>query len=158
MRELLDDNKGQAIPVEYIIIFTISLIFFGVILLAFNVVIDQSSGQAIQIEMTDVGNEISSVITKSYLTSPTMGINSLTMDIPTQIAGTGYFIEISDESENPFETNVSALKLTSIRKSVSVFVPLNSVEQLIEINGTVSSASGKIKITSNTTTILLNQG
>ena len=87
-----------------------------------------------------------------------MGINSMTMDIPTQIAGTGYFIEISDESENPFETNVSALKLTSIRKSVSVFVPLNSVEQLIEINGTVSSASGKIKITSNTTTILLNQG
>ncbi|TFH38599.1 MAG: hypothetical protein E4G94_12080 [ANME-2 cluster archaeon] len=158
MRKLLDDNKGQAIPVEYILIFTISILFFGIILLTFNTVIDQSSSQAIKIEMTDVGNEISSVITKSYLTSPTTGINSLTMDIPTHIAGTGYFIEISDENENPFETNIRALKLTSMRKSFSVFVPLNSVEQLIEVNGTVSSASGKIKITSNTTTILLNQG
>ena len=154
MRELLDDNKGQAIPVEYIIIFTISLLFFGIILIAFNMVIDQSSSQAIQIEMTDVGNEISSVITKTYLTGPIDGTSSLTMDIPTYIAGSGYFIEIANGTENPFES-VSALKLTSMRKSVTTYVPLNSVEKLIVVNGTVSSASGKIHFIANTSTIIL---
>lgn len=157
MRDLLDDNKGQAIPVEYIIIFTISLLFFGMILLAFNSVIDRSSQQAIQIELTDVGNEISSVITQSYLIAPTSGTNNLKMNIPTQIAGTGYFIEIANGSENPFES-VNALKLTSMRKSVTTYVPLNSIEQLIEVNGTVSSASGKLIIISNISTIILNQG
>ena len=157
MRDLLDDNKGQAIPIEYILIFTISLLFFGMILLAFNTVIDQSSRQAIYIEMTDVGNEISSVITKSYLAAPTSGTNNLTMKIPTQIAGTGYFIEIANGDENPFE-DVNALKLTSMRKTVTTYIPLNSVEQLIEVNGTVSSASGKLIITSNISTIILKQG
>lgn len=156
MRELLDDNKGQAIPVEYIIIFTISLIFFGMIMLVFNSVVDQTSKQAIQIEMTDVGNEISSAITQSYLTAPVAGTNNLTMDIPAQIAGTGYFIEISDE--NPFEVNASALKLTSMQKSVTAYVPLHSIDKLILINGTVSSASGRLSIESNISAIILKPG
>ena len=157
MRDLLDNNKGQAIPVEYIIIFTISLLFFGIILIAFNMAIDQSSSQAIQIEMTDVGNEISSVISQLYLTGPINGTSSMTLDIPTHIAGTGYYIEIANGTENPFES-VSALKLTSMKKSVTTYVPLNSVEKLININGTVSSASGKIHIAGNISTIILNQG
>lgn len=156
MRVLLNDEDGQAIPVEYILIFTISMIFLGLMTLTFNSVVDSSSRQAIYIELTDTGNLISSAITNSYLTTPVDGVNSISLDVPAEIAGTGYFVEISDD--DPFEVDNKVLKLTSMRKSVTAYVPLNSVDALIEINGSASSASGKILIVSNTSEITISQG
>ena len=156
MRVLLNDEDGQAIPVEYILIFTISMIFLGLMTMTFNSVVDSSSRQAIYIELTDTGNLISSAITNTYLTTPTDGVNSISLDIPAEIAGTGYFVEISDD--DPFKIDNKVLKLTSMRKSVTAYVPLNSVDALIEINGSASSASGKILIVSNTSEITISQG
>lgn len=156
MRVLLNDEDGQAIPVEYILIFTISMIFLGLMTLTFNSVVDSSSRQAIYIELTDTGNLISSAITNSYLTTPVDGANSISLDVPAEIAGTGYFVEISDD--DPFEVDNKVLKLTSMQKSVTAYVPLNSVDALIEINGSASSASGKILIVSNTSEITISQG
>ncbi|MCD4814964.1 MAG: hypothetical protein K8R06_01030 [Methanosarcinales archaeon] len=156
MRVLLNDEDGQAIPVEYILIFTISMIFLGLMTLTFNSVVDSSSRQAIYIELTDTGNLISSAITNAYLTTPVDGTNSISLDVPTEIAGTGYFVEISDD--DPFEVDNKVLKLTSMQKSVTAYVPLNSVDALIEINGSASSASGKILIVSNTSEITISQG
>ncbi len=156
MRVLLNDEQGQAIPVEYILIFTISMIFLGLMTMTFNSVVDSSSRQAIYIELTDTGNLISSAITNTYLTTPTDGVNSISLDIPAEIAGTGYFVEISDD--DPFGVDNKVLKLTSMRKSVTAYVPLNSVDALIEINGSASSDSGKILIISNTSEITISQG
>lgn len=156
MRVLLNDEDGQAIPVEYILIFTISMIFLGLMTLTFNSVVDSSSRQAIYIELTDTGNLISSAITNSYLTTPVDGANSISLDVPAEIAGTGYFVEISDD--DPFEVDNKVLKLTSMQKSVTAYIPLNSVDALIEINGFASSASGKILIVSNTSEITISQG
>lgn len=156
MRVLLNDEQGQAIPVEYILIFTISMIFFGLMTMTFNSVVDSSSRQAIYIELTDTGNLISSAITNTYLTTPTDGVNSISLDIPAEIAGTGYFVEISDD--DPFKIDNKVLKLTSMRKSVTAYVPLNSVDALIEINGSALSDSGKILIISNTSEITISQG
>ena len=156
MRVLLNDEDGQAIPVEYILIFTISMIFLGLMTMTFNSVVDSSSRQAIYIELTDTGNLISSAITNTYLTTPTDGVNSISLDIPAEIAGTGYFVEISDD--DPFEVDNKVLKLTSMRKSVTAYVPLNSVDALIEINGSALSDSGKILIISNTSEITISQG
>jgi len=154
MRVLLNDEDGQAIPVEYILIFTISMIFLGLMTLTFNSVVDSSSRQAIYIELTDTGNLISSAITNSYLTTPVDGANSISLDVPAEIAGTGYFVEISDD--DPFEVGNKVLKLTSMQKSVTAYVPLNSVDALIEINGSASSVSGKILIESNTSEITIS--
>lgn len=156
MRGLLNDKDGQAIPVEYILIFTISMIFLGLMTLTLNSVVDSSSKQAIYIELTDTGNLISSAITNNYLTTPVNGANSISLDVPAEIAGTGYSVEISDD--NPFEVGNKVLKLTSVRNSVTAYVPLNSVDALIEINGSASSASGKILIVSNTSAITISQG
>ena len=156
MRVLLNDEKGQAIPVEFILIFTISMIFLGLMTLTFNSVVDSSSRQAIYIELTDTGNLISSAITNTYLTTPVDGANRIFLDVPAEIAGTGYFVEISDD--DPFEVGNKVLKLTSMRKSVTTYVPLNSIDALIEINGSASSASGKILIESNTSEITISQG
>jgi hypothetical protein len=156
MRVLLNDEDGQAIPVEYILIFTISMIFLGLMTMTFNSVVDSSSRQAIYIELTDTGNLISSAITNTYLTTPTDGVNSISLDIPAEIAGTGYFVEISDD--DPFKIDNKVLKLTSMRKSVTAYVPLNSVDALIKINGSALSDSGKILIISNTSEITISQG
>jgi hypothetical protein len=156
MRVLLNDEHGQAIPVEYILIFTISMIFLGLITLTFNSAVDSASKQAIYIELTDTGNLISSAITNTYLTTPADGVNRIFLNIPAEIAGTDYFIEISDD--DPFDVGNRVLKLTSMRKSVTAYIPLNSVDDLIEINGSASSASGKILIVSNPSEITISQG
>lgn len=156
MRVLLNDEHGQAIPVEYILIFTISMIFLGLVTLTFNSAVDSASKQAIYIELTNTGNLMSSAITNTYLTTPDDGVNSILLDIPAEIAGTGYFIEISDD--DPFYVGNKVIKLTSMRKSVTAYIPLNSVDALIEINGSASSASGKILIVSNTSEITISQG
>lgn len=157
MRVLLNDEDGQAIPVEYILIFTISMIFLGLTTLTLNSAVDSSSRQAIYIELTDTGNLISSAITNIYVTTPCNGVNIISLDVPDEIAGTGYFVEVSGTGENPYEDN-KALKLTSMRKSVTTYVPLNSIDALIKINGSASSSSGKILITSNTSEITISQG
>lgn len=156
MRVLLNDEHGQAIPVEYILIFTISMIFLGLVTLTFNSAVDSASKQAIYIELTNTGNLMSSAITNTYLTTPDDGVNSILLDIPAEIAGTDYFIEISDD--DPFHVGNKVLKLTSMQKSVTAYIPLNSVDALIKINGSASSASGKILIVSNTSEITISQG
>jgi hypothetical protein len=156
MRCLLNDEDGQAIPVEYILVFMISMIFLGTMTLTFNSAVDNSARQTIYIELTDTGNLISSAITKIYVTTPCNGINSISMDIPAEIAGTGYFVEISDN--DPFGNDNKVLKLTSMRKSVTAYVPLNAIDTLIKISGSTSSSSGKILIQSNTSEITISQG
>ena len=156
MSRLLDDNSGQAIPIEYILIFTISMIFFGLMVLTFGTVIDNSSRQAIYTEFTDIGNDVSLAITHIYLSTPVNGRVNTTLNIPTEVAGSGYFIEISED--NPHEQDKMALKLTSIHKDVTVYIPLNSVDKVANINGSASSASGEIIISRNITAITLYQG
>lgn len=150
------DECGQVMPIEYILIFSISTLFFGIMIVSFTSIIDQSSSEAIYIEFTDIGNDISSTITQTYLSIPVNGKVSRTISVPTEVAGTGYIIEISDD--NPHEQEKKALKLSSIYDDITVYVPLNNVDLVADINGSASSASGRIMIMGDVSGIILSQG
>ena len=156
MRVLLNNEAGQAIPVEYIMTFMISMIFLGIMTMTFNSAIDNYSSQAVRIELKDTGNLISSAITSMYVTTPCNGVNSISLDVPVEIGGKGYFVEISDS--DPFGNDDKVLKLTSFRNSITTYVSLNSIDALIEIDGSATSSSGKILITGSTSEITISQG
>ena len=156
MRTLHKDSSGQAVPIDYILIFSMSVLFFGIMIVSFSSVVDNSTRQAIYSELTDVGNQVSSAITDAYLSNPIQGQFVSVMDIPVQAANSEYFIDVTDE--DPYGSGQKTLRLKSRYKDVTVFVPLSSIDELVSINGSVSSSSGKIIITNNRSDILITQG
>ena len=124
--------------------------------MSFSSVVDNSTQQAIYTELKDVGNQVSFGITSAYLSIPVQGQSVSVIDIPKEVANNAYFIEVSED--HPFKHGQKALKIKSGYRDVTVYVPLSSVDELVYVNGSASSASGKIKITSNLTGIYLTQG
>lgn len=156
LKELHKDPHAQAIPIDYILIFSMSALFFGIMIMSFSSVVDNSSRQGIYTEFTDIGNKVSSAITGAYISTPIEGRTVSVVEIPVKVANTAYFIEISEE--NPHEEGQKAVRLTSMHKDVTVYVPLSCVDELVYVNGSASSSSGKIMITSNLSGIYISQG
>ncbi|MCL7476012.1 MAG: hypothetical protein M8352_08235 [ANME-2 cluster archaeon] len=156
MRTLHKDVSGQAVPIDYILIFSMSVLFFGIMTLSFSSVVDNSTRQAVYSELSDVGNQISSGITDAYLSNPVQGKFVSVMDIPVLSANSEYFIDVTDE--DPYGSGQKTLRLTSRYRDVTVFVPLSSIDELVSVHGSVSSSSGKIIITNNRSDILITQG
>ncbi|MCL7415976.1 MAG: hypothetical protein M8349_07985 [ANME-2 cluster archaeon] len=156
MRSLRKDSNGQAIPIDYILIFSMSVLFFGIMTISFSTVVDHSTQQAIHSELKDIGNQVSFEITNAYLAIPVKGQAVSVMDIPVEAGNNAYFIDITDE--NSYGTGEKALRLKSVFRDVSVYVPLSSVDELVQVNGSASSSSGKIIITSNRTGVFISQG
>ena len=82
MRALHKDSSGQAIPIDYILIFSMSVLFFGIMTMSFSSVVDNSTQQAIYTELKDVGNQVSFVITSAYLSIPFQGQSVSVIYIP----------------------------------------------------------------------------
>ncbi|MCL7412100.1 MAG: hypothetical protein M8353_00580 [ANME-2 cluster archaeon] len=156
MRTLHKDLSGQVVSIDYILIFSMSVLFFGIMTLSFSSVVDNSTRQAVYSELTDIGNQVSSGITDAYLSNPVQGQFISVMDIPVQAANSEYFIEVTDE--DPYGSGQRTLRLTSGFKDVTVFVPLSSIDELVNVHGSISSSSGKITITNNRSDIFITQG
>ena len=156
LKELHEDSHGQAIPIDYILVFSMSALFFGIMIMSFSSVVDNSSRQGIYTEFTDIGNQISSAITGAYMSTPIEGQTMSIVEIPVNVANTAYFIEITED--NPYEEGQKAVRLISMHKDVTVYVPLSCVDELVYVNGSASSSSGKIMITSNLSGIYISQG
>lgn len=156
LKKLYKDSHAQAIPIEYILIFSMTAMFFGIMIMSFSSVMDNSSRQGIYTEFIDIGNQISSAITGAYISTPIAGQTVSVVEIPVDVANTGYFIEITEE--NPYEEGQKAVRLQSMHKDVTVYVPLSCVDELVYVNGSASSSSGKIIINSNDSGIYISQG
>jgi hypothetical protein len=156
LKELYKDSHAQAIPIEYILIFSMATLFFGIMIMSFSSVMDNSSRQGIYTEFMDIGNQVSSTITSAYISTPIEGQTVSVIEIPVEVANTAYFIEITEE--NPYEEGQKALRLQSMHKDVTVYVPLSCVDELVYVNGSASSSSGKIIINSNDSGIYISQG
>jgi len=156
LKELHKDSNAQAIPVEYILVFSMATLFFGMMIMSFSSIVDNSSRQGIYTEFIDIGNQVSSTITCAYISTPIEGQTVSVVEIPLEVANTAYFIEITEE--NPYEDGQKAIMLQSIHKDMTVYVPLSSVDELVYINGSAYSSSGKIIINSNHSGIYISQG
>lgn len=131
------DDRGVNALIEYMMAFMISFLVFSMILAMFNGTFIQRPTDAVSsIQFTDVGNDVTAKILDTYLIAPDTGNVSTSFEIPNDIAGKDYSLDICT-SQNGWDKEVLVY---SSHTNVNATVTINGVNSTIPINGSTSSS------------------
>jgi len=88
-------DSGVSTLIEYVIISGVLLVLFVIVLLLVNANIMQGPAETVEYHaFTDIGNGMSTRIVDVYSIAPTNGNITTIFDIPDDVAGNEYFVEI----------------------------------------------------------------
>ena len=88
-------EAGVSTLIEYVMITSIMVILFVVVLLSVNANFMQGPADTLEYNaFTDIGNGISTRIVDVYAIAPDTGNITSKFDIPNDVAGQNYFVEI----------------------------------------------------------------
>ncbi|MDY6966108.1 MAG: hypothetical protein SVM80_09115 [Halobacteriota archaeon] len=141
-RELKRDRRAQVLMIEYILILSIAVVFMGMLFTLFDDMIDDASRQAMIEQYNDIGNVISGGIGDVYLSGVKNGTTAKVIKIPVSINEHGYVIECNTTDE----FGRQSIKISAGYMDVYVYVPLNRIDSSVNITGTAYSGSGKVTI------------
>ena len=89
------DEAGVANLIEYVMISGVLMFLMVVMMLMVNTnIMEGPADQVSSAAFTDIGNGISTRIVDVYVTAPYNGTISTIFDIPDDVAGKDYFVEI----------------------------------------------------------------
>lgn len=89
------DEAGVANLIEYVMISGVLMFLMVVMMLLVNTnIMEGPADQVSSSSFTDIGNGISTRIVDVYITAPYNGTISTIFDIPDDVAGKDYFVEI----------------------------------------------------------------
>ena len=89
------DEAGVANLIEYVMISGVLMFLMVVMMLMVNTnIMEGPADQVSSAAFTDIGNGISTRIVDVYVTAPYNGTISTMFDIPDDVAGKDYFVEI----------------------------------------------------------------
>ena len=89
------DEAGVANLIEYVMISGVLMFLMVVMMLMVNTnIMEGPADQVTSAAFTDIGNGISTRIVDVYVTAPYNGTISTMFDIPDDVAGKDYFVEI----------------------------------------------------------------
>jgi len=132
---------GVAEMIEYIMITTIMMILFVIMLLLVNANFMEGPEDTLTYSaFTDIGNGVSTRIVDIYTLEPTTGNISSKYDLPDDIVGRDYFVEIGSSGEVSTQT---------------VTISRGSIFTEVSIAGIASTAQGKAR--GNTTGAGINK-
>ncbi|MDI6858962.1 MAG: hypothetical protein QMC85_00545 [Methanocellales archaeon] len=148
MTNIFHDQSAQALPISYILTFTLSVGLLVIVIISYHVMVAGTSKQAMRVSYADIGNDVAGTIADIYLTASagSTGNVTRTIRIPTEVAGEGYIIEPSD---SPFTTEYNpneAIKISAEHANVVVYVPLSNIDQSIDVSGKAYSGAGELKV------------
>lgn len=110
------DRAGQgntaavASLIEYVIVSGVLMVLLMVMILLVNTTIMQGPADTLSYTaFTDVGNGVSTRIVDLYSIAPTNGTISTRFDIPDDIAGMDYYVEVG-EGDNPVDQDVKVFR------------------------------------------------
>lgn len=90
-----EDDAGVANLIEYVMISGVLMFLMVVMMLMVNTnIMEGPADQVSSAAFTDIGNGISTRIVDVYVTAPYNGTISTIFDIPDDVAGKDYFVEI----------------------------------------------------------------
>jgi hypothetical protein len=88
-------DAGVSALIEYVMITTIMVILFVIVLLQMNSTFMQGPAETLQYNaFTDIGNGVSTRIVDVYSIAPPAGNITTSFDLPEDVAGQNYFVEI----------------------------------------------------------------
>jgi hypothetical protein len=110
--EILHDDSGAANMIEYVLVSGICTAIFVVLMMLVNAnILIAPANQLSYVAYTDIGNGVSTRIVDIYAIAPQEGTLISTFDIPDDVAGKDYFVEIGP-GVNPVDEDVTIYRDT----------------------------------------------
>lgn len=135
LRCTTDNDTAVANTIEYIMVTAVVMGLFIVMLLLVNSTFMEGPANRLSyVAFTDVGNGVSTRIVDVYAIAPRDGNLSTRMDIPSDIAGKVYYIEIGSDGTSGVNQDV-----TVYRDSLSTKVSLAGIGASKGVVGNTSS-------------------
>jgi hypothetical protein len=95
-----NNESAVANLIEYILVSGVIMVLFIVVLLLVNTnIMENPANRVVYVAFTDIGNGVSTRIVDTYSLAPATGNMSSKFDIPDEIVGKSYFVEIPTGDE-----------------------------------------------------------
>jgi len=115
IRRLREDRRAVSVTVGYILMLSVAALLLGVVLTGAGGLMESQSKQVVSDELTVVGNQLASNIQEADRLATIAAADAeatdeegsvdLTVRLPDRVAGTGYLVEIDDETITLSTTN-----------------------------------------------------
>lgn len=114
-----DNESGVATMIEYVMVSGILMFLLVLMLLLVNANIMEGPANTLAFTaFSDIGNGVSTRIVDVYVIAPNNGTISTSFDIPHDVGGRGYFVQVGP-GDNPVDQNVQVSRDT-ITSNVSL--------------------------------------
>jgi hypothetical protein len=116
-----NNDSGVATLIEYIMITGVLMTLFIVMLLLVNSYFMEGPADTLTYyAFTDVSNGVSTRIVDTYAIAPVAGNITSKFDIPDEIAGRGYFVEVGNMKGNDLSTQTVSVWRGTIVTDVAI--------------------------------------
>ncbi len=145
---IFTNDDGVNVATEYILVFMISVFVFTILISTSQSIFIDGPGRTVtKNQLMDIGNDVDAKLIDTYLLVPQDKPDSISIatqfDIPSEIAGYGYDVEISD-APTPGDKEVT---IKSDRSGdLLVRLTLNGVSSTIPVHGSTGSHNAEHSI------------
>ena len=135
----LHNESAVANMIEYLMISAVIMALFIVMLLLVNTnIMEGPANRVIYVSFTDIGNGVSTRIVDVYAIAPDEGNITTHFDIPDEIVGRGYFVDLGS---NP---NSADQDITVSRDYLNARIALAGIGVSRGVNGSTTGAGMNI--------------
>ena len=135
----LHNESAVANMIEYLLITAVIMALFIVMLFLVNTnIMEGPANRVIYVSFTDIGNGVSTRIVDVYAIAPDEGDITTHFDIPDEIVGRGYFVDLGSNS------NSADQDITVSRNYLNVRIALAGIGVTRGVNGSTTGAGMNI--------------
>jgi hypothetical protein len=138
------DDTAVANLIEYMLISAVIMGLLIVVLLLVNTnIMEDPANRLIYVAFTDIGNGVSTRMVDVFAIAPDSGNISTKFDIPDEIVGRGYFVEVGG-SQNIDNPDISDQYIRVYRNSITTDVALAGIAASRTASGNTTGAGMNI--------------
>ena len=138
----LNDHNAVSYALEYIMISSISLFFFGVVMLSAGTMLTETPTDiAATQQFNDIGNDIGTKLIMFYLIAPENGTLNTSLEMPDTVGGHTYTVKMSTGNTTDQRVIIDADDF-----DLNISYTINGIGASISIDGETHSASGKHRL------------
>ena len=135
--QLLDDS-AVANMIEYLLITAVIMALFIVMLLLVNTnIMEDPANRLVYVAFTDIGNGVSTRIVDVYAISPADGTVFTNFDIPDDIAGKDYFVDVGTR-QNPDNGAMNDQYIRIYRNYLTTDITLSGIGATRNVSGSTT--------------------
>jgi len=136
----LHNDSAVANMIEYLMISAVIMVLLIVMLLLVNTnIMENPANRLVYVAFTDIGNGVSTRMVDVYAIAPQSGNISTKFDIPDEIVGRSYFVEVGG-NENPDNPDISDQYIRVYRNDITTDIALAGIAASRSAKGSTTGA------------------